>query len=421
MIPSIPHRAPVLTALLVPLCTSLALGQNESVEERLDRLEQENEELRENLDAVAGQMERLEFRDIIPTVGDSKFGMGPAASKVYSQSQGLSIGGYGEALFTSYSGDTKSRADLLRAVLYTGYKFDDKWVFNSEFELEHAEAGDGKEGEAAMEFAYLEYLHDDPLNVRAGLLLIPMGFINEMHEPTTFYGPHRPETERRIIPTTWREVGVGIHGDVGPVQYKLQVVNGLDAAGFSDSGIRSGRQKGSKAIAEDLAVVGRLDWVATDGLLAGVSGYYGDSGQSEAALGSAGTTIFDAHVEYRWRGLRLRGLYAQANIDDTDKINTANSAVVGEKMTGWYVEAGYDVMDALRPEGRAAVVPYARYEMVDTHASVAPGYSADPMQDETIVTLGVDWLPIDQIVFKASIQDFDRAPDRFSLGMGYVF
>jgi hypothetical protein len=364
-------------------------------------------------------MEQLEFRDVMPPVGDSKFGMGPAASKVYAKEQGLSIGGYGEAVYTNHSGDKTSRFDFLRAVLYTGYKFNDRWVFNSEIEFEHASTGE--EGSASVEFAYLEYLHDDPLNVRVGLLLVPMGFINEMHEPTTYLSPIRPLTENRIIPTTWREGGAGLLGDIGPFSYKAYVMAGLDASGFDEDGLRGGRQKGSKSKAEDLAFTARLDWTATPGLLAGVSGYTGDSGQGDPALGDAGTMIFDLHAEYKWRGLRLRGLYAQANVDDTETLNAANGTTVGEKMTGWYLEAGYDLMGAFQPDSAHSVIPYVRYEDVNTHASVAPGYTADPAQHEKITTVGIDWLPIDQVVFKAAYQDFDQDADQLVLGMGYVF
>lgn len=404
------------------LCTSGFAQEDQpatDVESRLDALEQENAELHQQLDALAGQVERVEFRDIIPTVGDSVFGMGPAASKVYAKDQGLSLGGYGEGIYQSYSGSKQSQADFLRWVLYAGYKFDDNWVFNSEIELEHATTS--KSGSASVEFAYLEYLHNSALNVRAGLLLAPMGFINEMHEPTTFYGASRPEIERRIIPSTWRENGVGVHGGLGAFDYKLYAMNSLDASGFDEDGLRGGRQKGSKAKAEDIAFVGRLDYTATPGLLAGFSGYFGNSGQSDPTKGDVSTAILDLHLEYQVKGLRLRALYTMADLGDTEMLSAANGAVVGEKMAGYYVEAGYDLMTLRSSDSKHQVIPFLRYETLDTHDSVAAGLTPDPTQDETIITAGVNWLPIDNIVFKMDYQDFDQAPDRFQLGMGYVF
>ena len=102
--------------------------------------------------------------------------------------------------------------DLLRAILYFGYKFDDRFVFNSEIEFEHSTTSES--GSASVEFAYLDYLFKPGFNVRGGLLLVPMGLVDELYEPTTFLGAKRPETERRIIPSTWRENGLGAHGSI---------------------------------------------------------------------------------------------------------------------------------------------------------------------------------------------------------------
>jgi len=394
------------------------------VQERLERLERKNAEMRAQIEALSTGLESVEFRDIIPPVGDSVFGMGPAASKVYAKENGLSIGGYGEMIYTAYAGDTVDSADFLRNILYVGYKFDEKWVFNSEIEVEHAD-------EIFLEFAYLEYLADEAFNVRAGMLLVPMGHVNEMHEPTTFRGPSRPVVESRIIPSTWRENGAGVIGDLGPLSYKLYVVNGLEGQGFDAAGLRDGRQKGSKALADDLAVVARVDWSSDFGLDLGVSGYQGDSGQGAADLGDMGTTVLDVHAQYEVAGLRLRGLYAAAEVDDTLSLFDAtggapNGTVVGQEMEGWYLEAGYDVASAIAPECGHQVIPYARYSQVDTQAEIDPailaaGGLADPAQDETITTIGIDWLPIPNIVFKAAYLDFDQAKDRLQLSLGYVF
>lgn len=415
----LPH--PLSLAAFLALAPGLSAqdAPEPTIEDRLDALEEENAELRAQIDAVASEVERVEFRDVIPPVGDSVFGMGPAASKIYAKDSGLSIGGYGEGIYTSYAGSKTTQADFLRWVLYTGYKFDDKWLFNSEIELEHASTDAG--GSASVEFAYLEYLHSSALNVRTGVLLTPMGFINEMHEPTTFYGASRPEIERRILPSTWRENGLGLHGELGAFNYKLYAMNGLDASGFSESGLRGGRQKAGKSKAEDIAFVGRLDYTATPGLLAGFSAYYGDSGQGDPATGGVGTTILDAHLEYSIDSLRIRALFTQADLDDTVALSAANGATVGEKMQGFYVEAGYDLMGLLSEHPTQQLIPFARYETLDTHASVASGLSADPAQDETVVTMGVNWLPISNVVFKADYQDFDRGSDRLQLSMGYVF
>lgn len=131
----------------------------------------------------------------------SRYGLGPAASRVYAR-KGVSIGGYGEVLYQNFASSKQDGTpsgvtdtiDLARAVLYFGYKFDDHFVFNSEVEFAHAVAGSDKEGEVEVEFAYVDWLsHSSAIRARAGLLLIPMGFINELHEPPSFLGARRPD------------------------------------------------------------------------------------------------------------------------------------------------------------------------------------------------------------------------------------
>jgi hypothetical protein len=229
--------------------------------------EQRLAEIERRLEILAEEVENLKVGEASATVSrDGEWsGLGPAASKVYAKEQGVSIGGYGEALLEFFDderedglpADKTDRFDFLRAVFYFGYKFSDSWIFNSEIEYEHASTSEG--GSVAVEFAYLDYLYRKQLNLRAGLVLLPMGWLNELHEPTVYLGAVRPQTERRIIPTTWRENGIGAYGVLGGFSYRTYVVNGLDASGFSAGGLRAGRQKGSKAKAEDFAWVGRLE------------------------------------------------------------------------------------------------------------------------------------------------------------------
>lgn len=395
-----------------------------TLEERVSALEARNAELEEQLEITASEIERFDLRDVFPAVGDSRFGLGPAASKVYEKDQGLSIGGYGEMLYQGYEGGSSpDRLDFLRAVFYFGYKFNEHWVFNSEIEFEHASTG--ADGSASVEFAYLDYLHRDALNARVGLVLIPMGLINEMHEPTTYLSVTRPLTEQRIIPSTWRENGAGAFGEVGGFSYRAYIVNGLDAAGFTAQGLRGGRQKGSKALANDLAAVARIDWTDDRGLMVGGSGYYGNSGQGQAGLGNAGTSIFEAHVEYRRRGLWFRALAALAMVDDAAELNQGLGLIgdqsVGERQYGYYGTLGYDVMPHIAAASSMSLSPFLRYEHINTQAEVPDGYSSDPSTDNRILAFGLDFKPIDQIVFKASYQDWADEPDRIQALVGYVF
>ncbi len=409
-------------ALVLTPSLALASPVQDSLEQRLSDLESQNRVLTEYIEALSTQMEQLQFSDTMPSMGDSVLGMGPAASKVYDSKGGFTFGGYGEAVFTDYSGSKGSTSDYLRNVIYAGYKFEDNWVFNSEIEFEHASTD--KSGSASVEFAYLEYQKSEAMNIRAGLLLAPLGFVNEMHEPTTFYGASRPETEGRIIPSTWRENGLGILGNAGGFQYKAYLMTSLDADGFSEAGLRGGRQKGSKSKAEDLALALRLDWTEKPGLLLGLSAYAGQADQDGAGLGSVDMSIFDLHAQYQWNAWRFRGLAATAHVGNTQEIFIASGAdatVVGERQDGFYLEAGYDFFHHRESEKQQSLIGFLRYEELDTHASVDSALASDPTQEEEILTLGLQWAPIDNIVFKIDYQDFDQAADRMQLSLGYAF
>lgn len=401
--------------------------------DRPDRLT----ELERRIEILAAELERLGLGEAAARAEESVHGLGPAASKIYRTEEGLSIGGYGEMLYQSPDSErddgsrsgAKDQVDFLRAIVYFGYKFDDRFLFNSEIEFEHASTGSG--GEASVEFAYLDYLWRPEVNARAGLLLLPMGFVNELHEPTVFLGARRPDVEQRIIPTTWRENGFGLFGEAGPVSWRAYLVNGLEGEGFSAAGLRGGRQKGAQAVAEDFAWVGRLDWTPAPGILLGASAYLGDSGQGlEDPAGRAidlGTTIYEGHAEWRWRGLELRGLVARAELDDVARLNQARglagAASVGEELSGWYLQAGYDVLAGF--SSTRQLIPYARLEELDTQDAVPASFAANPANDVESLTLGVAFKPIDQVIVKADFQDYDNGAgtgvDQFNVALGYIF
>lgn len=388
-------------------------------------------ELEKKVEALSRDAERSGLPDVVTEPGESKFGLSPSASKVYFTQHGVSLGGYGEALYQNFEDDAKTdEFDFLRAVLYVGYKFSDRLILNTELEVEHA--ADDQEGEVAMEFAYLDYLITPEFNLRGGLVLVPMGLINELHEPTTFLGARRPDVENRILPTTWRENGVGAFGEVAGFSYKAYLVNGFDAEGFTDAGLRGGRQKGSKAKADDFAGVGRLDYTAIPGLIVGGSAYYGDSGQSLEA--SVDTFIYEGHLDWKWKGLDVRGLFVVAELDNVAELNTilaekkeiepSKFASIGEEMQGWYVQLGYDVLSVLAP-GEASLTPFIRFEEYNTQESTPDGFSAAGKNDVELTTVGLNFKPMDQVVLKGEYQMYDNAAgsasDQWNLSMGYIF
>ena len=320
------------------------------------------------------------------------------------ENSGLSIGGYGEVVagFSAERGDT---TDALRAVTYFGYRFDETWMFDSEIEFEHGD-------EIGVEFAFIEGRINDDLHVRIGHLLVPMGLVNELHEPTTFWSVERPLTERTVLPSTWHENGLGAYGTAGGFAWRGYLMNGFDADGFllAENGLRKGRQKGSQASAESLAAVVRLDWEGTPGVLVGASAYRGDSGQTPGGPDFA-TTIWDLHGEWQCGAWRLRGLYADATVDEAALLATPAAS---EELGGWYLEGGYD----LYAGGSAALIPFARYESVDLQDGVAGGAT-------DVVTLGLAWQPIPQLIFKLDWQRLDSdgsgREDVLGLAVGWIF
>ena len=396
-----------------------------------DSEEQETEvaELERRLELLAEELERLRSGEDAPLEEDTAraLGLSPSAAGVYAARSGASFGGYGEMLYENYASDQTTAFDYLRATFYAGYRFNDRFLFNSEIEVEHAK-------EIYVEFAYLDYLATGNFGVRAGMLLLPMGLVNELHEPTVFLGAERPVTEKSIIPTTWRENGAGIYGTAGGrIAYRAYVVNGLDGSGFSSSGVRGGRQKGAKAKANDLALTGRLDFTPAPGFFVGGSFYTGGSGQGEIDVEGSEyavrTTIFDLHADIRMRGFDIRALFAQAKLEDTAELNAAlglsGSSGVGETLRGAYVQVGYDVLSQASSTGNVALMPYLRYEKVDTQAAVVAGFTRNPSKNNTFTTFGLDLRPIPNIVLKLDHMWVGNAADsgvnQWNFNVGYVF
>lgn len=431
------------------------LRKLQEIEERLKKLEAEPtkeeeqppqpqtvevEELRRQVDVLAEEIEKIRSGEPEIEVSPQRardLGLGPAAATVYRKPRGVSLAGYGEMVYENFDDELESgvgvnktsQLDFLRAIIYAGYRFNDRFLFNSEIEFEHASTG--QEGSASVEFAYIDFLANDHLTLRGGLLLVPMGLINEFHEPTVFQGALRPATERRIIPTTWRENGAGVLLSFDKVSARAYVVNGLRAKGFSSDGLRGGRQKGSKARADNLAFVGRLDVNPTPGLLLGGSLYRGGSGQGEFFRNGREldvmTTIGELHGQFQFRGWDIRGLFARAAVDDARDLSLllgrSLDDPVAETLLGGYVQLGYNV---LAPHHETmALSPYYRFETLDTQNEVPQGFFRNPARDRHFHTLGLEFKPIFNIVIKGDYQwsrnDADTGLNQFNLGLGYAF
>jgi hypothetical protein len=400
-------------------------------------------ELTRRIDLLAEELEKL--RQGTANEGEAPVkgqpGFGPAASKIYARSRGVSIGGYGEVVYGHPSGSRQDgepsglepSVDLLRYVTYIGYKFSDRILLNSEIEFEHASSGEGAEerGEVSVEFAYLEFRPWKHAGFRAGLVLLPLGFLNELHEPPIFHGALRNEVETQIIPTTWPENGLGVFGETGPFQWRAYLVAGLVSTGFSSEGIGEGKQEGSQSLARDLAVTGRLDYTGVPGLLVGGSLFTGRSGQGAAVDGEpigGRVTLFDVHLQYQHRGFQGRALYARSSVADAALIDAQDGLFddesVGERQYGWYLQAAYDLM-SLRPAGSWSVTPFLRYEQLNPQDRVPAGYGKDASLDQRVVTAGLDVKPLTNVALKADYQwrrDAARTgTNALHLAVGYLF
>jgi hypothetical protein len=402
-----------------------------------------NEELARRIEVLARELEARKLGDASdpapPAAAAGRWGLGPAASKVYGKSSGLSIGGYGESIYQNFDATRENGTasgmtnewDYLRAVVYLGWKFDRTFVLNTEIEYEHASTEGG--GAVSVEFATLDAMLHQGLNLRAGLILVPVGLVNQMHEPTTYLGARRPDTERRILPATWGANGVGVFGEAGPIAYKLYLTESLDATGYSAAdGIRDGRQGGSEAKADNLAWTGRIDLISVPGLLAGTSFFTGESAKDPGVDGQAfgaRTTVWDVHADWHFRGLWLRGVYGRVTVADAALLNGAlgytGSESIGSTQEGYYLTAGYEVLSRFAPGSSMALTPFVRYERTDTQKKVPAGFARDGANDRKAWTVGLDFKPIPQLALKVDWQDYTDAAHtgvpQWNVALAYLF
>lgn len=390
-----------------------------------------NKELERRIDILSEEITNLKAHQMGVSKNESVYGLGNSASKVYFVPQGLSIGAYGEIIYTNKaaedeSGETVNDSPALEAyryVLYVGYKFNDKWVFNSEIEIEHV-------NEIYNEFMYVDYLHSDEINGRAGLMLLPVGFVNMQHEPTLFPSVQRPQTEKLIIPSTWREIGIGAFGSVGNVDYHAYIVNGGDADSLtSDKGFRGARKKGGvNKNASTGAFTGRVDYNFNTNSYVGASIYTGQAStaydETKGNQKHLDTTLYDIHAQYGVGGLRLRALYTEMNYGNASDWNAiSGNEPLPEKLQGGYIEAMYNVWAG---KSEAALSPFVRYERINLNAEYDEDYNTySAAKDFHSYTVGLAYQPIPRLIFKADYafvsNKAETGVDEFNLGMGFNF
>jgi hypothetical protein len=354
-----------------------------------------------------------------------------------SAQEATTIGGYGEIHYTNLSGrHTPGEINLRRFVLYLAHTFDDRLSFRSELEVEDAKIEGGSAGgEVALEQAFLDYRVSDRVTLRTGLVLPPVGIVNETHEPPTFNGVERPAFDHDVLPTTWRELGLGVLGTL-PIgegwSYRLYVVNGLKASGFSDAeGIREGRQEGQQASFANPSLTGRLEWVRP-GLRLGGSFWYGGTSAGDTLLGTgtfaAPVAVVSADGRYDRGPLSLRGVFATISVSDADTINALYGSAAGSRITGGYVEAAYNILPLLAARSKQRLNAFVRHERYDTQASVPAGMTRDAQFARRVTTLGLTYKPTWNTAFKGDYEVRRTAAgggvgegETLRLGIGYQF
>lgn len=345
------------------------------------------------------------------------------------------MGGYGEVHYTDPTGTaTPPVVNLARFVVYLAHSFDDRLAFRSEVEIEDAKVEGGTPGgEVSVEQAYLDYRLGARVTLRTGLVLPPVGIINETHEPPTFNGVDRPGFDHDVVPTTWRELGLGVVGTVpggAGLAYRVYLVNGLLAEGFSASeGIREGRQEGRQARFVNPSLTGRLEW-ARPGWKVGASFWYGGSADTNRAVGTgafaAPVTLLSADARYENGGLAARAVVANISVGDAQAINAAYGGSVGSRIAGGYLEVAYDLLHVLAPASSGKLNAFVRHERYDTQADVPLGVTRDRSLARRLSTFGLAYKPTWNTAFKGDYQLVRNAAgmgehEVLSLGFGYQF
>ena len=348
-------------------------------------------------------------------------------NNLLSSERGLSIGGYGEITYNNLEGKSDpAEIDVQRLVILFAYKFDDRTSFVTEIEYEHVK-------EVYVEQAFINYVLSDGVNLRGGLMLVPMGIINEYHEPTTFNGVERPSLDSKIVPTTWREMGIGVSGRINSasVRYQAYVMNGFLSYGDShklrgSDGLRKGRQKGAESVGSDVNFAGRIEYYGLPNLKFGLSYYTGNTQTTAPEISNTQIGLSMVGLDYRYINGKLssRGQFISSSLSDTEAYNLAGNTDVGSAMGGYYVEGAYNLLplDSLQK-----LDIFLRYENFNTHQKTAGALIANDAYHRVETTFGLSYHLANGAVFKADYQSKGTAVEgsdavgQFNLGLGVFF
>ena len=396
------NKTLLITALLATSMTNTLASETPSVAEMWKIIQQQQDTIKQLQAQLNGTTETVEQQtQAIEIISDNI-----DVSSNHTQSK-YKFGGYGEVHYGNT--DKGKSVDAHRFVLFNGYDFTDKTRFYSELEVEHAFSGGDGPGEVEVEQAFIEHKFNDHTKITAGISLLPVGIINETHEPNTFYGVERNNVEKNIIPTTWWAAGLGFSQNVSSqFGYDLFIGEGLSVptTGSKAFLIRKGRQKSAEANANKGAVTARVRWTPNNNLQINASVQY----QQDITQGTLGVdaTLFETNLQYHINGFGLKALYARWDLND--KVNAI--ATGREQQSGFYIEPSY----RFGQTNQFGV--FTRYSNWDNNAG------RDNQDTEiTQMDLGFNFWLTEQVVFKADYQDQSGSKDAdgFLLGLGYSF
>ena len=345
----------------------------------------------------------------------------------------VTVGAYGEMLYNQPEGDN-GELDVQRLVILFGYRFNERTQFVTEIEFEHVE-------EVFVEQAFVNYMVADNVNLRGGLMLVPMGIVNEFHEPTTFNGTERPAIDNAIVPTTWREIGIGVNGRFNDLSlgYQAYVFNGFKSteadgeggvSGFlrGSNGLRGGRQKAIRSTIDSPTLSTKLDYYGIPGFRLGFSTYFGktqaEDDVEEIDGANIGISMIGFDARYAYQRFTARGQFIHASLSDTEAYNTLTGRDLGSALQGWYVEGAFNL---LPPGKKQKLFAFTRYEKFNTHASTAGALQENAAYDRTDVTTGLTYHIAPGVVVKGDYQfrsnalDGDDVKDRLNFGIGVWF
>lgn len=345
----------------------------------------------------------------------------------------VTVSAYGELTYNQPEGDN-GELDVQRLVLLFGYKFNDKAQFITEIEFEHV-------NEVFVEQAFVNYNVGNNVSLRGGLMLVPMGIVNEYHEPTTFNGTERPAVDNVIVPTTWREIGIGVTGrfNESSIGYQAYIFNGFRSSELNgeggvngilrgSNGLRGGRQRGIRSTIDSPTFSTKWEYYGIPGLRLGLAGYFGrtqaDDDVEELEGSDIGIAMGGLDFRYAYQRFTARGQFIYSSLSDTEEYNTATGRDLGSALQGWYLEAGYNLLPQTKEQ---RLIAFTRYENYDTHASTEGDLDRNDAYNRTDITAGLSYHIAPGVVVKGDYQfrdnklSGDNVADRLNFGIGVWF